>query len=78
MSRNNLPKWFKIVCCTVPLVTLLVTTLSISFGIAVSPVTFTVVAALAWSVIAQVLGIASSPLVVSLPNLRHEREKLTE
>lgn len=78
MSRNILPTWFKLICCSVPLVALLVTTMSIACGVAISPIVFAVVATLAWRVIAKVLGISPTPLVVSIPSLRRETEKLTE
>ena len=68
-SKCEFPRWFQMTCCVVPLGALFAVSVGLAGGVSVNPfVTFTL-AALAWRVIAQVLGIDQALVSLVLPNL---------
>ncbi|ADB15348.1 hypothetical protein Psta_0662 [Pirellula staleyi DSM 6068] len=54
---NSLPPWFRLLCGATPLAVLVIVTLSVAFGVSVSPTIFATIATLASAVICKVLGI---------------------
>ena len=68
-NKCQFPRWFQMTCCVIPLSALLAVSVGLAGGVSVNPfVTFTL-AALAWRVIAQVLGIDQALISLVMPNL---------
>ncbi len=66
-GQTQFPRWFQMTCCVLPLGSLLAISIGLAGGVSVNPfVTFTL-AALAWRVIAQVLGIEPKLFSLVLP-----------
>jgi hypothetical protein len=64
---KSLPTWFRMVCCAIPLVSLLLATIGIAAGVSVNPVVIGGLGVLSWRVISVVTGIKPSPLVIKVP-----------
>ena len=66
-KTRDFPCWFKMICCGIPLSALLAVSVGLAWGVSVSPVVTFTLAALAWRVIAKVLGIEQQLVSINLP-----------
>ena len=73
---NDVPNWFRMVCCATPLLSLVISTAGIAAGVSVSPVVIGGLSILSWRVISVVMGIKPSPLVIRLPLRADNTRKL--
>ena len=70
---STFPLWFQMTCCVVPLAALLAISVGLAIGVSVNPLVAFTLAALAWRVIAQVLGIEQSLISIVVPKALSKR-----
>ena len=77
-NQSEFPRWFKMMCCVVPLGALFAVSVGLAWGISVSPIVLFTLAALAWRVIAKVLGIEQKMVSIHLPQWRQQKAITSE
>ena len=74
-KKATIPTWFCLFCYATPLVALLIATVGIAFGTAMNFMVFTVLSAMSWKIISNLLGIPASPLVSNVAKALLERHR---